>query len=85
MLNKNRCIVFIFNTCIFLSCHQKKNTVYWSNTVSNLIYTNCAPCHRENGIAPFPLTCYEQVKAKANRIRWATQTRYMPPWPADPE
>ena len=81
---RNGLLVFVMASCL-ASCSNKSPKNDWSNTVSNLIYTNCAPCHRENGIAPFPLTSYEQVKAKANRIRWATQTRYMPPWPADPE
>lgn len=52
--------------------------------IAPLIFKNCSPCHHENGMAPFPLVTYEQVKKKAKTIARVTERRLMPPWPADP-
>lgn len=81
---KNRYTVYAIFILIFAACNLKQSTPTWTGDISELIYTNCSPCHRDGGNAPFALLSYDQVKAKANRIRWATETRYMPPWPADP-
>jgi hypothetical protein len=81
---KNGIAVYVILLLFFCTCSFQHNAPTWTDGISELIYTNCSPCHRDNGNAPFALLTYEQVKAKANRIRWATETRYMPPWPADP-
>jgi hypothetical protein len=43
---------------------------------------HCNGCHREGGIAPFRLDNYEEAKAHAASIQYATQERIMPPWAA---
>ena len=60
------------------------DTVYFSEHVASIIYTNCTPCHRPSGPAPFTLTSFKDVAGKASTIKEVTATRYMPPWPADP-
>lgn len=52
--------------------------------IAPLVFKNCTPCHHENGIAPFALETYQQVKKKARTIVKVTSKRLMPPWPADP-
>jgi len=52
--------------------------------VAEIIYTNCSSCHRDAGIAPFPLIDYdEDVLPNVNAILDAVGTGYMPPWTAD--
>jgi hypothetical protein len=51
--------------------------------VAPIIAGNCVGCHREGGIAPFPLTSYDQVRAHASEIADATAKRIMPPMPVD--
>jgi hypothetical protein len=60
------------------------DTVTFNQHVGAIVFTNCTPCHRKGQSGPFELTDYEQVKRKAAQIKFVTQTRYMPPWPADP-
>ncbi|MBK9107780.1 MAG: T9SS type A sorting domain-containing protein [Saprospiraceae bacterium] len=55
----------------------------FSEDVADIIYTHCANCHRKGEIGPFPLTTYEEVKNRANSIRFVVESRYMPPWKAD--
>ena len=43
----------------------------------------CAPCHYDGGIAPFPLTTYDEVSAMASAANAAIQGGRMPPWKAD--
>ncbi len=84
IIDKLKVNILKFIWLFLISCTNYDKHPTWSGDISELIYTNCSPCHRDNGNAPFALLTYEQVKAKANRIHWATKTRYMPPWPADP-
>ena len=56
----------------------------FSQDIAPLIYTHCTPCHRPGEVAPFPLTNYTEVASHAQTIKYATGTRYMPPWKPDP-
>jgi len=77
---------------ILLSCSETiedKGTslseqITWSQHIAPIIYTNCSPCHRPNQSGPFNLLSYSDAVKKAKQIKFVTQTRYMPPWPADP-
>lgn len=51
--------------------------------IAPIIYKNCTPCHRRGESGPFELMSYADVKKNANKIKFVTQARYMPPWPAD--
>ncbi len=44
----------------------------------------CAPCHQPGEAAPFSLLTYEDVARHASFIKKVVQSRYMPPWRADP-
>ncbi|MDB4655599.1 hypothetical protein OAE48_02005 [Flavobacteriales bacterium] len=59
--------------------------VTFNEHVAPIIYTNCSPCHRPNGGAPFQMLGYKDIVKRAKMIRDVTSDRYMPPWPADPE
>jgi len=80
-------------SAILLSCSETiedKGTplseqITWSQHIAPIIYTNCSPCHRPNQSGPFNLLSYSDAVKKAKQIKFVTQTRYMPPWPADPE
>ncbi|TND03925.1 MAG: calcium-binding EF-hand-containing protein [Bacteroidetes bacterium] len=58
--------------------------ITFSEHVAPVIFTNCSPCHRPDGVAPFQLLTYQDVKKKAKTIRYVVSNRIMPPWPADP-
>ena len=59
----------------------------WSQTyfkdVQPIILANCVPCHFNGGPAPFPLTSYEEVSAKASTIEEVVRLGFMPPWVPD--
>ncbi|MEO8371513.1 MAG: hypothetical protein ABI806_20160 [Candidatus Solibacter sp.] len=57
----------------------------FSHDVAPLLYARCATCHREGGVAPFPLMTYAAASKRAKLIATVTTKRYMPPWlPAEP-
>ena len=60
-----------------------KSEVTFARQIAPLIYANCAPCHQEGAVAPFPLRSYADVKKRAKQIAYVTQERIMPPWKAD--
>lgn len=53
--------------------------------IAPIIFKNCTPCHRAGESGPFELMTYRDAKKNANKIKFVTQTKYMPPWPADTE
>ena len=52
--------------------------------IAPVIGKNCTSCHKPGGIGPFSLQTFEEVRARGNFIGHVTETRYMPPWKADP-
>ena len=53
----------------------------FARDVAPIVFTNCAPCHREGGAGPFALTSFDQVRRRARQIARVTRERVMPPWP----
>jgi hypothetical protein len=56
----------------------------FADTIAPIIHRNCSVCHRPGEAGPFSLLTYRDVVDKAQTIVEVTQSRYMPPWPADP-
>jgi len=54
----------------------------FAKDIAPIIYARCMPCHRAGQAAPFPLTSYDEVRAKAAEVVDATRARRMPPWSA---
>lgn len=77
---------------ILISCNKKENApaekipdhITFSEHIAPIIYSNCTPCHRPGSAGPFSFTNYDEVVRKAKTIKKVTQSRFMPPWPADP-
>lgn len=62
---------------------QKAIEVNFYEHIAPIIHRNCTPCHQPNKSAPFNLITYEDVAKRAKFIGKVTETRYMPPFPAD--
>src|SRR5436190_20317930 len=79
--------MFIFSFC---TSNKKEEVaisavVTWSEHIAPIVFKNCTPCHRPGESGPFSLLSYDDAIKKANKIKFVTQTRFMPPWPADRE
>jgi hypothetical protein len=59
-------------------------TITWSEHIAPIIFKNCSSCHRPGEAGPFTLLSYSDVVKNENKIKFVTQTKFMPPWPADP-
>lgn len=69
---------------LLLLCGEQSRAAYtWSTDVAAILFNNCASCHRDGGIAPFPLMTYQQAQSFATSIKHAVQDKHMPPWPPD--
>jgi hypothetical protein len=55
----------------------------FSGEVVRIFQQNCQSCHREGDVAPFSLITYEDARANAQRIKYMTSTKQMPPWKPD--
>jgi Flp pilus assembly protein TadD len=54
--------------------------VTFTKDVAPILFGNCAPCHRPDGVAPFPLLTYQDARSHAAAVVAATRARVMPPW-----
>jgi hypothetical protein len=72
--------------CLPISSAQvlDKSAITYNLHIKPLITQHCAPCHRPGGAAPFSLLNYSDVNSRAHTIVAVTQSKYMPPWKADP-
>lgn len=76
-------VLFAF---IIISCNNTTNLpeyISYSDHIAPIIHKNCAPCHRPGEAGSFSLLTYKDIQSRAKLIKFVTQTRYMPPWPAD--
>ena len=56
----------------------------FTETIQPIIIQNCTtPCHHPGGVGPFSLLTYEDVTKRGKFVAKVTQSRYMPPFPAD--
>ena len=82
-------IIFAFHMFVLLfatACNRnpaKETAVTFSSDIAPIIYKNCTSCHRPGEAAPFALLTYEDVASRSKLIKFVTQSRFMPPWPAD--
>lgn len=58
-------------------------TVSWSEHIAPLVYRECTPCHRPGHAGPFSLMTYVEASRRAQLLAAVTESRFMPPWPAD--
>lgn len=56
----------------------------FSDDVAPIVFRSCTSCHRPGQAGPFPLTSYEEVKKRGRLLVAVTESRYMPPWHAEP-
>lgn len=61
---------------------SKESPCDWAD-VAPIIHQKCGICHRADEAGPFNLLSYTDIKTHANKIKFAIQNNYMPPWPAD--
>jgi mono/diheme cytochrome c family protein len=54
--------------------------VTFNKHVAPIVFEQCAGCHREGEVAPFPLLSYADVQKRAKQIRQVTGKKFMPPW-----
>ncbi len=57
--------------------------ITFAEHIAPIIFTNCSKCHQKGEAGPFTLTSYNDVAKKAKLIKYVTEHRIMPPWPAD--
>ena len=61
-----------------------QNETTFTKDIAPILQGHCQRCHRDEGVAPMPLTTYEQVKPWAAMMIYKTELRdragAMPPW-----
>lgn len=56
--------------------------VTFATDIEPLVRDKCQPCHRKDGIAPFSLVTYEEVRRTGTIAKEKVLRREMPPWGA---
>lgn len=78
-------LMVIVSAVFISSCNNNKSEkkITYSEHIAPIIYKNCSTCHRPGEAGPFDLLTFKDVATRGEMIKFVTQTRYMPPWPAD--
>src|SRR5579863_10085340 len=63
--------------------NEPANPLYYPD-VQEIVDGNCVGCHTAGGIAPFPLTTYDDVAAESGPMRTDVVAGIMPPFLPDP-
>ena len=56
-----------------------KNLTYHGR-IAGILQDHCVGCHRADGVAPFSLTSYEDVKDNDGMVAYMVRKELMPPW-----
>lgn len=59
--------------------------VTFNRDIAPIVFSHCSACHRPGEAGPFSLLTYDDVKKHGRQIVAVTGTRFMPPWPPDPQ
>lgn len=76
-------IVLALSACM-VALFTHAQTPNWSEHIAPILFTKCAKCHHNGGIAPFSLTTYQEAANSSFYIANAVNERRMPPWPPAP-
>lgn len=84
-------IVFCFHACNSLTVtdsitateNPPLSKVTYYNGIKSIFHSKCAKCHKKGGVAPFELKSYQDIKDHSKMIKYAVNSKYMPPWPAN--
>lgn len=73
--------------CIIGRVHAANDDaeVTYTNQIVRVLQNRCQSCHRENQIAPFALTSYDEAAGWADMIEEVVREQRMPPWHANAE
>ena len=63
---------------------QAARAVTYHEQIAPLLSKHCASCHRPGAVAPFSLSTYAEVRARARMVARVTRRRVMPPWKPAP-
>ena len=84
----NRIRLFSLVTAMFtfsIAVQAEKTNVTYTKDIAPLLQSKCIECHRTDGLAPFNLQSYDQVRAWSKAIHKQVHEGRMPPWGLDPE
>jgi hypothetical protein len=59
---------------------KASSEVTYHHQIARIIQNHCVQCHRDGGVAPFPLDDYASVDSQSGAIRRAVEQDLMPPW-----
>src|SRR3954466_11787693 len=79
----NRVLVVAFSSlgifAFVAGCPAASKGPTYHKDIAPLMAEQCAQCHQDGGIAPFPLITYADAKAHAQEAAFAVGARLMPP------
>ncbi len=66
--------------CRIMPVSTVERSLEYHRDVARIVQNHCVECHRDGGVAPFPLETAEQLVAHAGMIVEVVANRSMPPW-----
>jgi hypothetical protein len=76
---QGRATVFLVAALFMAGCGSGDDPTYWHDA-KPILDGVCTRCHVQGGIAPMPLTTFDEAYPFRARIREEVEARIMPPW-----
>ena len=81
----SRSIVLFFVTALYVVAPARGDVPTYNKDVAQILWKNCAGCHRSGEVGPFSLLSYKDAAKRASDLADITRERRMPPWKAEPD
>ena len=73
-------ILTLFSVACTGYAGDQEDAPTFAHDIAPILYGNCVVCHNPNGVGPFSLIEYQQVRKRGGDIAEVVTSRYMPPW-----
>ena len=73
-------LVWSASASIAAAQEQAARAVTYNAQIAPILNEHCVSCHRPDAVAPFSLSTYAEVRARARMVARVTRRRVMPPW-----
>ena len=77
-------LVWSASASVAAAQEQAARAVTYNGQIAPLLNEHCVSCHRPDAVAPFSLSTYAEVRARARLVATVTRRRVMPPWKPAP-
>jgi tetratricopeptide (TPR) repeat protein len=79
MIRTSTTLALLFGCAVYAPADDN-DSLSFADDIAPIIYENCVVCHNPDGVGPFSLIEYDEVRKRGRSIADVVTSGYMPPW-----